>query len=255
MTDATYRRAHAVTLATSVAAAAALWEITGRRTSNAFMAPLSATWVRLWEMVRNGQIERQAAESLVLFFTGLLLAVLVGAPFGLLLARSRTLRVALEDYLMILNATPMAALVPFILSIMGYGFAPKVVVVFLFAVFPIVFNTIEGARSINPELLEVARSFRSGEWALWRDVMVPYTFPFVMTGVRQGTGRGLVGMVVAEFFLSSSGIGQVIMLSSQSFDTATLLAAILVIAVLGVALMEAARALENRLAAWRGYSR
>jgi NitT/TauT family transport system permease protein len=138
---------------------------------------------------------------------------------------------------------------------MGFGFAPKVLVVFLFAVFPIVFNTIEGARSINPELLEVARSFRSGEWALWRDVMVPYTFPFVMTGVRQGTGRGLVGMVVAEFFLSSSGIGQVIMLSSQSFDTATLLAAILVIAVLGVVLMEAARALENRLAAWRGYSR
>jgi ABC-type nitrate/sulfonate/bicarbonate transport system permease component len=87
MTDATYRRAHAVTLATSVAAAAALWEIVGRRTSDAFMAPLSATLSRLVEMARSGELERRAADSLVLFFTGLGLAVVVGMPLGLLLAR------------------------------------------------------------------------------------------------------------------------------------------------------------------------
>ena len=55
-------------------------------------------------------------------------------------------------------------------------------VVFLFAVFPVLYNTVEGARSLKPELIEVARSFRSGEWALWREVMVPYTLPFTMTG-------------------------------------------------------------------------
>jgi NitT/TauT family transport system permease protein len=65
----------------------------------------------------------------------------------------------------------------------------------------------------------------------------------------------MVGTVVAEFFLSSSGLGQTIMLSSQNFDTATLLATILVIGLVGVFLMEAGRLLENRLAAWRGYSR
>ena len=91
---------------------------------------------------------------------------------------------------MILYATPMVALIPFILSLMGFGFAPKVLVVFLFAVFPILYNTVEGARSIKPELIEVARSFRSSEWALWREVMMPYTLPFTMTGVRQAIGRG-----------------------------------------------------------------
>jgi NitT/TauT family transport system permease protein len=124
-------------------------------------------------------------------------------------------------------------------------------VVFLFAVFPILYNTVEGARSIRPELIEVARSFRSSEWALWRDVMVPYTLPFAMTGVRQAIGRALVGMVAAEFFLSSTGLGQVIMMASQNFDTAGVLASILVIGLIGVALMRLGRSIEAHFARWR----
>jgi NitT/TauT family transport system permease protein len=146
----------------------------------------------------------------------------------------------------------MVALIPFILSLMGFGFAPKVLVVFLFAVFPVLYNTIEGARSIKPELIEVARSYRSSEWALWREVMVPYTLPFTMTGVRQAIGRALVGMIAAEFFLSSTGLGQLIMSASQNFDTAGVFAAILIIVFLGVGLMRLGRALENHFARWRG---
>ncbi len=66
----------------------------------------------------------------------------------------------------------------------------------------------ERARSVKPELIEVARSYRSSEWGLWRDVMIPYTLPFAVTGIRQGIGRGLVGMIAAEFYLSASGIGR-----------------------------------------------
>jgi NitT/TauT family transport system permease protein len=145
----------------------------------------------------------------------------------------------------------MVALIPFILSMMGFGFAPKVLVVFLFAVFPILYNTIEGARSIKPELIEVARSFRSSEWSLWREVMLPYTLPYTMTGVRLAIGRGLVGMVSAEFFLSSTGLGQMIMTASQNFDTAGVFAAILVIALIGIAMMRLGRSLEMHFARWR----
>src|SRR2546421_82549 len=127
----------------------------------------------------------------------------------------------------------------------------EVLVVFLFAVFPILYNTIEGARSIKPELIEVARSFRSSELALWREVMLPYTLPFTMTGVRQAIGRGLVGMVAAEFFLSSTGLGQLIMTASQNFDTAAVFAIILVIGLIGVALTRLGQHIENRYARWR----
>src|SRR5664280_1525248 len=103
------------------------------------------------------------------------------APLGMLLARVRVLRIGIEPYIMILYATPMVALIPFILSIMGFGFAPKVLVGVLFTVFPVLYNTVEGARSMRPELIEVAKSFRSSEWALWREVMLPYTLPYTMT--------------------------------------------------------------------------
>ena len=235
----------------SLLAGMALWEIVGRYSSPAFMVPLSATLKKLWQLILDGSLLQQCLDSAQLFLAGFVLALVVGMPLGLLLARVRGLRVGLEPYIMILYATPMVALIPFILSMMGFGFAPKVLVVFLFAVFPVLYNTIEGARSIKPELIEVARSFRSSEWSLWREVMVPYTLPYTMTGVRLAIGRGLVGMVAAEFFLSSTGLGQMIMTASQNFDTAGVFAAILVIGLIGVAMMRLGRRIEMHFARWR----
>ena len=186
-----------------------------------------------------------------MFITGFTLALAIGVPLGLLLARVRSLRVGVEPYLMTLYATPMVALIPFILSMMGFGFAPKVLVVFLFAVFPVLYNTVEGARSIKPEMIEVAKSYRSGEWALWREVMLPHTLPYIMTGVRQAIGRALVGMVAAEFFLSSTGLGQLIMGASQNFDTGGVFASILVIGLIGVGLMRLGLKIEQHFARWR----
>lgn len=241
------------TVVASLLAGAAVWELAAHFTTRAFWAPLSETLASLAESARSGVLMGQALSSFKLYLAGLALAILAGAPLGLLLARVRWLRVALENYIMMLYATPMVALIPFILSMMGFGFAPKVLVVFLFAVFPILYNTVEGARSVRPELIEVAHAFRSGEWALWRDVMIPYTLPYTMTGIRQAIARGLVGMVAAEFFLSPSGLGQMIMMGSQNFDTPGLLAAILLIVVLGVCLMDLGRYIERRFAPWRVY--
>ena len=235
----------------SLVAGLAIWEVAGHYTSAAFLVPLSDTIQRLIELVESGEFADAFLSSAALFVTGLLLAIIVGAPLGLLLARVRALRVALDLYIMILYATPMVALIPFILSLMGFGFWPKVLVVFLFTVFPILYNTVEGARSIKPELIEVARSFRTDEWSLWREVMIPYTLPFTMTGVRQGIGRALVGMIAAEFFLSSTGLGQLIMVASQNFDTGAMLAAISVIVALGIGLMRLGMALEHHFARWR----
>ena len=235
----------------SILAGIALWEIAGRSTSAAFMVSFSETLVRLWELVKAGEFHAQLLDSSQLFLTGFALALAVGMPLGMLLARVRLLRVGIEPYIMTLYATPMVALIPFILSLMGFGFAPKVLVVFLFAVFPVLYNTVEGARSIKPEMIEVAKSFRSSEWALWREVMLPYTLPYTMTGVRQAIGRALVGMVAAEFFLSSTGLGQLIMSASQNFDTGGVFASILIIGLIGVGLMRLGLKIEQHFARWR----
>jgi NitT/TauT family transport system permease protein len=235
----------------SVLAGLALWEIAGRSTSKAFMVPFSETMLRLWQLIAGGHFIMRFFESAELFLTGFLLALAIGAPLGLLFARVRVLRIGIEPYLMILYATPMVALIPFILSLMGFGFGPKVLVVFLFSVFPVLYNTVEGARSIRPELIEVAKSYRSSEWSLWREVMLPYTLPYMMTGVRQAIGRALVGMIAAEFFLSATGLGQVIMGASQDFDTAGVFASIFVIGLIGIALTRLGMNIEQRFAHWR----
>jgi NitT/TauT family transport system permease protein len=245
------RLANHSTFVISLIGGLAVWEIAGRYASPAFLVPFSETVARLYELALDGRLWAQFLDSATLFLTGFALALVVGMPVGLLLARARALRVGIEPYIMLLYATPMVALIPFILSLMGFGFFPKVLVVFLFAVFPILYNTVEGARSIKPELIEVARSFRSSEWALWREVMLPYTLPYTMTGVRQAIGRGLVGMVAAEFFLSATGLGQVIMLASQNFDTAAVYGMILVIGLLGVGLTRVGQNIENHFARWR----
>ena len=124
--------------------------------------------------------------------------------------------------------------------------------VFLFAFFPMLYNTLEGARSVKPELLDLAKSFRSSEVAIWRDILIPYTLPYALTGVRQAAGRALVGMVAAEFFLATSGLGEELITASRNFDMAGVLATILVITGLGITFMRIAQAFEQKYAAWRG---
>lgn len=247
--------ARAAIYAFSLALGAILWEVAGSRISPAFLSRFTTTVERIYEFATTGVLAGALRSSLLLFFTGLFFAIVVGVAAGLLLARVRLLRIALEPYITVLYATPMVALIPFILSMLGFGFTAKTLTVFLFAVFPILYNTIEGARSIKPEMLEVAKSFRSREWAIWRDVLVPYTLPYTMTGIRLGIGRGLVGMVAAEFFLSGSGLGLLLFSSGQNFDVAGVYAVIIVITIVGVVLMGFGRALENRFAVWRGLER
>ena len=255
MASSDSRSVRVATVAASVLGGVAVWEFGTRGMNPAVMSPFSATVERLLEMIRSGEFSAGAAQSLGLFATGLLLAVVTAFPLGLLLARWRVLRVALEDYIALVYAMPMVALIPFILSIFGLDFPAKTLVVFLFCFFPILYNTVEGARSIDPELIEVARSFRSREWAFWRDVLIPGSFPYAMTGFRQALGRGLVGMVAAEFFLSASGLGQLLMTTARNFDTAGLFGVVLVITLLGAALMAAGQALEHHFTTWRGARR
>jgi ABC-type nitrate/sulfonate/bicarbonate transport system permease component len=235
-----------------LAAGAALWELVGRHTQRVSFAPFSATISALWGMLRSGELPHALESSLQLFGAGLGIAIVVGFVLGLLMARIRTLRIGLEPYVAMLYATPMVALIPFILAIFGFAFRAKLIVVVLFGVWPILINTLEGARSVNVELLEVARSYRSSEPKLWWHVIVPYTLPYTMTGIRQGIARSLVGMLASEFLLAASGLGNLILVYTQRFDTSHVLAAVLTITLLATMLMAIGRAVENYFARWKG---
>jgi ABC-type nitrate/sulfonate/bicarbonate transport system permease component len=228
-----------------------VWQVVGSVTPSEVSVPLTTTLVRLWEIILDGSLGSALWTSFQSYLVGMLFALVIGAFGGLLLARRPLLRVAFEPYVIALYATPMVGLIPFLLALLGFGFWPKVVVIILFAFFPVLLNTQRGAASISEELLDVARLYRTRERDIWRHVIIPYTLPFLMTGVRQSLARGLVGMIAADFFLSSDGLGGLLITASERFDTAEMLAITLVITAIGLALMAIGRALENRFARWR----
>ena len=245
------RRRAVLGYAAGLVAGAVAWQVIGLESANFVFVPLTTTLSSLGQLISDGSLPGALASSFSVYAVGEVMAVVSGAAVGLLFARRVILRRAFEPYLVALYATPMVALIPFLLALIGFGFWSKVIVVWLFAFFPVEFSTQRGAQSVAPELLDVARAFRTSERGIWRHVVVPYTLPYLMTGVRQALARGLVGMIAAEFFLSAGGLGSLLLTQSEQFDTGAVLATTLVITVAGVALMAVGRLVERRFARWR----
>jgi NitT/TauT family transport system permease protein len=126
----------------------------------------------------------------------------------------------------------------------------KVIVVFLFTVFPVLIDTYQGVRECDRNLLEVARSYRSTEWNTWVHVLLPFSVPYMAAGIRLAIGRGLVGMVVAEFFTSISGLGYMIARYAHVFETDKTFVPVLFLMFLGVFLTYGLKRLERRIAPW-----
>jgi NitT/TauT family transport system permease protein len=143
------------------------------------------------------------------------------------------------------------AFIPLIVLWFGFRVPAKVVIVFLFMVFPVLINTQQGVKNLNQDLLEVARSFCSSERRLWSDLIIPSALPFILAGVNLAIGRGLVGMIVAEFFTSVAGLGYMIVQYANAFETAKLFVPIVVLMGLGVTLIGLIKVIERKVAPWQ----
>lgn len=227
-----------------------VWQWAGQRDPVLFATP-GRSLTALATLTEDGTLPSALLSSGRLLVVGLALAIVAGVGFGLLLSRARLLRSSTDWLLFALQSVPIVALAPLILSAFGFGLPAKTLVVFLTAVFPIAVNTAEGAHRVPTTLLEVARTFRSSEWRIWKDVLLPHTVPYAMTGVRQGIAMAFVGTLAAEFFLNASGVGGLLLAASTQFDSATVLGLTLLVSVLAVALMGCGRAVEGYFARWR----
>jgi ABC-type nitrate/sulfonate/bicarbonate transport system permease component len=228
----------------------ALWEVLGPLVNPILFSYPSKIAVAFYELTVSGELPYYALESLEILFFGLLFAIAVGVPLAVLMARFRPLDWALDLPINALYATPMVALVPLLVLWFGIYMQAKIIVVFLFAVFPILINTYQGVRECDKNMLEVARSFRSPEWAMWRDVLLPFALPYIAAGIRLAIGRGLVGMVIAEFYTTISGLGYMISRYANVFETDKTFVPVLLLMFLGIALTSALKWIERRIAPW-----
>jgi NitT/TauT family transport system permease protein len=233
----------------------AVWEITGPFINPIFFTYPSKIAVAFVELTASGELRYCLGESLEVMAYGLLLAIAVGIPLGVATARIRRLDWALDLPINALYATPMVALVPLLVLWFGIYLKAKIIVVLLFAVFPIVINTYQGVRECDKGLLEVARSYRSSEWLIWRDVLLPFALPYITAGVRLAIGRGLVGMVIAEFYTTITGLGFMITRYANVFEMDKTFVPVIVLMVLGVSLTSLLKGLERRIAPWSNANR
>src|SRR5690242_17697652 len=227
-----------------------VWELTGPFISPIFFSYPSKIALAFYELTTSGDLPYYLGQSLQVMVLGLGCAILVGIPLGVAMARSHKLDWALELPLNALYSTPTVALVPILVLWFGIYIKAKVIVVFLFAVFPILINTYQGVRECDKNMLEVARSFRSSEGRVWQDVLLPFALPYIAAGVRLAIGRGLIGMIIAEFYTTISGLGFMITRYANNFEMDKTFVPVIVLMVLGISLTAALKSIERRIAPW-----
>lgn len=228
----------------------AVWEIVGPFVNPVFFSYPSQIAIAFYDLTANGELQKYTLQSLQILLYGMVLAIVIGIPLGVLMARSRKVDWTLDPYINALYATPMVALVPLLVLWLGIRIEAKTTVVFLFAVFPILINTYQGVREVDPRIVEVAHSFRSSETQMWRDVLLPWAVPYVAAGIRLAIGRALVGMVIAEFYTSISGLGYMITRYAHIFRMDRTFVPVILLMLMGIILTGALKYLEKRVAPW-----
>lgn len=236
--------------ASSIVLLLGAWQALGNSFGVLFV-PFTTTMSQLWEMLHGGPLLPALGVSAKLYGVTLVIDIVVGVSVGLVLARMRLIAAALEPYVYVLYATPTISLVPFISVMFGFEFWSRVIVSVVISIFPVLLGTLEGARSIPRQHLDVAAIFGSSERQLWRDVILPYVTPYAMSGIKQSIALGMVGTLVAEFFLNPDGVAAVLLQGTTIIDSAWVLAVTVFVAALAVALVGIGELIERQLVRWR----
>jgi NitT/TauT family transport system permease protein len=193
--------------------------------------------------------------TLLVTLGGFALSVLVGVLLAILIVESRLLEKSIYALIVGLNSVPKVAVAPLFVIWLGTDAEPKIAIAFLIAVFAIVIDAVLGLKSVPPDILDLARSLRGGRLAtLWR-IRFPCALPSLFAGMKVAIGLALVGAIVGEFVSSQRGLGYVILSAQGMFDTARVFAAILVLAVMGIALFWLIAWLERFAIPWHASQR
>jgi ABC-type nitrate/sulfonate/bicarbonate transport system permease component len=235
----------------SVAITLAAWEIYGRSVDPIFLSYPTAIARAVPRMLKTGELQKAFLASIQTLSVGLALAVAAGTVLGLVMGRYRRIDHLLSLQINALYATPNIALIPLLILWFGLGSVSKILVVFLAAFFPVIINTYSGVRNVSRGLVEVALAEGASELQILREIIVPASIPFIMTGIRLALGRGVVGMVAGEMFTAVSGLGGAIVIYGNAFATDKLFVIIILLGLIGVALTELFKVLERRAAPWK----
>jgi NitT/TauT family transport system permease protein len=236
-----------------VAALLALWELAPRigLVDSVFLPPLSEVLKAGWALLGNGQLVEHLQASLLRAGVGFVFAVLAGVPLGLAIAWFPRVADSVNPVLELFRNTAPLALLPVFVLVLGIGETSKITLLFYSGVFPVVLNTIAGARSADPLLVKAARSLGFGHMETFVKVVLPGAAPSVFTGIRQAAASCVLVLVAAEMIGARAGLGYLITAAQSSFAIPDMYVGILTVALVGLTVNTVLVAVERRASRWR----
>lgn len=234
---------------TGIAIVFALWELVGQLLGPALFAPLTDVIPTFLTFLVEGEMLSKLAGSMRHMAVGYMAACLIGMPLGAAMGRSRIVDVIVHPWISMLVVSSVAALVPIFMLIFGTGIEMRMAIVFVATIGYVTLTAYHGARGIDPKVVDVARSFGTGHIALYRKVILPALFPYLITGAQLGLIHAIRAMVVAEMFVIV-GYGGLIFDTGLSISTAPLMAYLVTLMIVSVGLTSLLRLAGRRAAPW-----
>jgi ABC-type nitrate/sulfonate/bicarbonate transport system permease component len=203
-------------------------------------------------LVREGTLLAHLVVSAKEFVLGYAAALFIGIPLGISLGWFKSVSASFGPIISAFYATPRVALMPLFIIWFGLGITSKIIVVLLSAIFPLIVNLQTGMTTIDPDLVKVAKSYGASRWQIFRSIALPASVPFMITGLRLAAGRGLLGVIVAEVFGGSQGIGYLIQYAGATFQTDKVFVGVAVVATTGIILDRSLHRAGRYFDKWRG---
>jgi len=228
----------------------ALWEVAVRVTGikEYLLPPPSTVWVEFWK--RHEIVAGGAWVTTQEILAGYALAVVVSIPLALWISYSRFMEQAVYPVIVFLQIMPKIAIAPLFIIWFGFGFTPKVLLVFLLSFFPIVVSAIAGFKGADRDIMDFARTTGAGGFKLFLKIRLPQALPHIFTGLKVGAALAATAAVVAEFVASDRGLGYLLLQYNGQLDTPMVFATIVILSLIGVVVYYAVEVVERVAIPW-----
>ena len=236
--------------ATAIAAILVAWQISGLFLHPILISTPTAVAAELAGLARNGQIWLALGASLEEMLIGMTIGLSVGIALGVLMGRYNVVAKVLFPYVNFFNATPLVVIIPLVIIWVGITIQARLLFVFLITLWPVLLNTAAGIRNVDRGYLDVGLAFGFSERQVLRTISLPAAVPFILAGVRISAGLAIIGMIVSEMEISFVGLGFLLVSFGNSFETAKLLAVVIVTSLLGVMNVTILKAIQRRWFPW-----
>jgi NitT/TauT family transport system permease protein len=210
-------RGHRIPMAFSLVVWFVLWEVVGRLELVSLIPPFTDVLAAFGEVVPSATFIEAATITLHAFAIGMALSLVVGISVGILMGASRAVGSLMGMWVNIFESSPLTAVVPALMALLGFGLPTMIVTVFLFSVWVIALDTQVGVERVNPSLLEMGRSFGASKRVLYSEIVLRAALPELLAGIRLGIIRGLKGVVIGQLLIAVLGVGYLFELYSRNF--------------------------------------